>query len=88
MGSVLMTTVQNSYDRITFSLPNSMNIALDNLKNDTKTSKSEIIKLAIERYLAEQKKIELQKAVEMMSSEYEKNDELTDLTLLDSEDFL
>lgn len=83
-----MTTVQNSYDRITFSLPNSMNIALDNLKNDTKTSKSEIIKLAIERYLAEQKKIKLQEAVEMMSSEYEINDELTDLTLLDSEDFL
>ena len=83
-----MTTVQNNYDRITFSLPNSMNIALDDLKNDTKTSKSEIIKLAIERYLAEQKKIKLQKAVEMMSDEYEKNDELTDLTLLDSEDFL
>ncbi len=83
-----MTTVQNSYDRITFSLPNSMNIALDDLKNDTKTSKSEIIKLAIERYLTEQKKIKLQKAVEMMSDEYEKNDELTDLTLLDSEDFL
>jgi len=83
-----MTTVQNSYDRITFSLPNSMNMALDDLKNETKTSKSEIIKLAIERYLAEQKRIKLQKAVEMMSDEYEKNDELTDLTLLDSEDFL
>ncbi len=82
-----MTISQDSYSRITFSLPTSMNIALDSLKNDTKTSKSEIIKLAIEHYLTEQKKLELQKAVEIMSDEYENNNELTDLTLLDSEDF-
>ena len=67
----MKSSTQISYDRITFSLPNSMNIELDELKNEIKCSKSEIIKLAIESYLAQQKKIKLQKAVEMMASEYE-----------------
>ena len=83
-----MRVAQNSYDRITFSLPSSMNIALDNLKNDTKTSKSEIIKLAIAHYLSEQKKIKLKRAVEIMSHDYDKESELTSLTRLDHEDFL
>ena len=84
----MMATTQVEYNRITFSLPQSMNIALDNLKDEIKRSKSEIIKLAIESYLAQQKKLKLQKAVEMMSDEYENSDELTEFTLLDSEDFL
>ncbi len=65
-----------------------MNIALDNLKNEIKRSKSEIIKLAIENYLAQQKRLKLQRAVEIMASEYENNDELTEFTILDSENFL
>jgi metal-responsive CopG/Arc/MetJ family transcriptional regulator len=83
-----MNTTQSSYDRITFSLPNSMNIALDNLKSEIHRSKSEIIKLAIESYIAQQNKVKLQKAVKLMSDEYKKSDSLTDLTKLDSEDFL
>jgi metal-responsive CopG/Arc/MetJ family transcriptional regulator len=84
----MITSTQIEYDRITFSLPQSMNIALDNLKSEIKRSKSEIIKLAIESYLAQQKKLKLQRAVEMMASEYENSDELTEFTVLDSEDFL
>ncbi len=84
----MMTVTQVDYDRITFSLPSSMNIALDNLKNEIRRSKSEIIKLAIESYLDQQKKIKLQKAVEMMANEYESNDKLIELTALDSEEFL
>jgi len=63
-------------------------MALDKLKNEISSSKSEIIKLAIQSYLDQQKKIKLQRAVEMMASEYENNSELTELTCLDSEDFL
>ena len=85
---MMIATTQVEYNRITFSLPKSMNIALDNLKDEIKHSKSEIIKLAIESYLAQQKKIKLQKAVEMMANEYENSDELTEFTALDSEDFL
>ena len=84
----MMTATQIDYDRITFSLPNSMNVALERLKNEIKRSKSEIIKLAIESYLAQQKKIKLQKAVEMMANEYENDNKLTEFTILDSEDFL
>jgi metal-responsive CopG/Arc/MetJ family transcriptional regulator len=83
-----MTAKHVEYDRITFSLPNSMNIALDTLKNEISRSKSEIIKLAIESYLNQQKKIKLQRAVELMADEYENNDKLTEFTSLDSEDFV
>ena len=84
----MTTSTHIEYDRITFSLPNSMNIALDKLKNELSRSKSEIIKLAIESYLAQEKKIKLQKAVEMMSDEYKNNTKLTEFISLDSEDFL
>jgi metal-responsive CopG/Arc/MetJ family transcriptional regulator len=82
-----MTATQTNYDRITFSLPNSLNIALDELKNEIKRSKSEIIKIAIESYIAQQNKRKLQKAVALMADEYENNNELTALNSLDSEDF-
>lgn len=84
----MITSTQINYDRITFSLPNSMNIALDELKNELNRSKSEIIKLAIESYLVQQKEIKLKKAVELMANEYENDRELTEFTVLDSEDFL
>jgi len=82
-----MTATQTNYDRITFSLPSSLNIALDELKSEIKRSKSEIIKLAIESYIAQQNKRKLQRAVELMADEYENNKELTALSSLDSEDF-
>ena len=83
----MMTTIQNSYDRITFSLPKTLNIALDGLKSEINRSKSEIIKMAIESYIAQQNKKKLQRAVVLMAEEYESNDELTELTSLDSENF-
>lgn len=78
---------QNNYDRITFSLPHSMNLALDSLKKEIKSSKSEIIKLALKAYLAQQKNKKLQEAVEMMVQEYENDADLTEMTLIDTEDF-
>lgn len=83
----MTSTIQTEYDRITFSLPSSMNSALDKLKSEVSRSKSELIKLAIESYLAQEKKNKLQKVVEMMASEYEDNTNLTEFTSLDSEDF-
>ncbi len=84
----MIASTQIEYNRITFSLPKNMNITLNNLKNEIKRSKSEIIKLAIESYLAQQKRLKLERAVEIMASEYENNDELTEFTILDSENFL
>lgn len=82
-----MITTQNSYDRITFSLPNRLNLALDELKSELNRSKSEIIKIAIESYIAQQNKKKLQKAVNLMAKEYESDDNLTALTSLDAESF-
>ena len=84
---IIMTATQNNYDRITFSLPNTLNLALDELKAEVNRSKSEIIKMAIESYIAQQNKTKLQKAVALMTEKYENNDELTALTSLDSESF-
>lgn len=81
-------TTQVTYDRITFSLPHSMNVTLDNLKEELHSSKSDIIKQAIEHFVKKQEEEKLKKAVEFMAKEYEENDELTFLTALDSEDFL
>jgi len=83
-----MTATQTTYDRITFSLPKTLNRALDEIKEETNRSKSEIIKLAIEHYLSQQKKIKLENAVSMMQQEYETDDALTEMTALDGEDFL
>lgn len=78
---------QTTYDRITFSLPHSMNVTLDTLKKELQSSKSDIIKQAIEYFVKKQEEEKLARAVEVMVKEYESNDELTYLTDLDSEDF-
>lgn len=80
-------TTQISYDRITFSLPHSMNVTLDSLKQELQSSKSDIIKQAIEYFVKKQEEEKLARAVELMAKEYENNDELISLTDLDSEDF-
>ena len=79
---------QNNYDRITFSLPRSMNLALDNLKKEIKVSKSEIIKLALNTYLTQQKAKKIQEAVDMMAQEYENDVGLIEMTIIDTEDFV
>ena len=77
-----------AYDRVTFSLPSSINLELDKLKKEQNRSKSEIIKIAIENYINEQKRKNLQKAVELMANEYENNKALTEFSAFDSEDFI
>ena len=79
---------QKEYDRITFSLPRSMNLALDNLKKEIKSSKSEIIKLAVKTYLTQQKAKKIQEAVDMMAQEYENDTGLTEMTIIDAENFV
>lgn len=82
-----MTTAEIGYDRITFSLPSSLNKTLNSLKKEVNRSKSEIIKLAIESYVSNQEKIKMQKAVQMMQKEYAEDSDFIELTSLDSEDF-
>ena len=79
---------QNNYDRITFSLPHKMNLALNNLKKEIKSSKSEIINLALKNYLIQEKEKKIQAAVNLMVDEYENDKNLTEITLIDGEDFI
>jgi len=81
-----MTNTQNS--RITVTLPKQINDELDASKKELGYTKTEIIKIAIENFLEEQKKAKLKNAVELMTNEYQNNKELTEFTTLDSEDFL
>ena len=80
-------TTQTTYDRITFSLPHSMNVTLDTLKEELHSSKSDIIKKALEYFMKKQEEEKLAHAVEIMAKEYESNNDLIYLTGLDSEDF-
>lgn len=84
----MLAASQTENYRITFSLPHSMNVALEKMKNEVKRPKSEIIKSAIESYLSQERKIKLQKAVEMMADEYADGGQLTEFTKLDGDDFL
>jgi len=74
--------------RLTFSLPNSLNIELDNLKKETKISKSEIINLAIKEYIKKVQQKKIQQAVKLMEDEYKHNKTLTEFTAIDKDDFL
>ncbi len=51
------------------------------------STKSDIIKQAIEYFIQLQEEKKLQNAVKLMAKEYENNEELTYLTVLDAEDF-
>jgi hypothetical protein len=86
IGGVIMIS-QNNYDRITFSLPHNMNLAMNNLKKEIKSSKSEIINLALKNFLAQELARKIQAAVDIMADEYENDKNLTEMTLLDGDDF-
>ena len=78
---------QNDSVRITFSLPHDLNLALNNLKKEIKSSKSEIIKLAVQKFLDQEQTKKIQAAVNIMADEYENDKKLTAMTLLDGENF-
>lgn len=78
----------DNIDRITFSLPHELNMALDSLKKTRHRSKSELINQAIEEFLQKEEQRRLEEAVALMEREYAEDKELTALTALDGEDFL
>ena len=79
--------IENTYDRITFSLPHTMNVALEDLKEELQRSKSDVIKQAIAHFVKKKEEERLQKAVALMAKEYESDKELTSFSALDSEEF-
>jgi metal-responsive CopG/Arc/MetJ family transcriptional regulator len=81
-----MQTFQ-SYDKVTFTIPHFLNQQLENLKNEFRVSKSEILKNAVEEYIQKQEKVRMKKSVQLMMEDYRDDKSLTEFTALDSEDF-
>jgi len=74
-------------ERITISIPKSLNKEVENLQKDLRVTKSEIFKMAVENFVRAYKKKKLKKIAELMAEEYQSNEELTTFTTLDAEDF-
>ena len=82
-----MRTPLKTVDRFTVSLPKKLSGEIEQIRLELNIPKSELIKIAVEKYLAIHRKRKLQKAVEIMAKEYEIDSDLTALAVLDSDDF-
>jgi metal-responsive CopG/Arc/MetJ family transcriptional regulator len=74
-------------DRVTISLPHAMACEIETLRTQLNVSRSEIFKLAIERFIEEQHRGRLQTIAAEMSEEYRSDRELVAFTALDAEEF-
>ena len=83
-----MLNSDRSVDRVTISVPHSLASEADSCSAELKVSRSELYKMAMERFLAEQRRERLKLIVAEMAEEYRADVELTALTALDGEEFL
>jgi metal-responsive CopG/Arc/MetJ family transcriptional regulator len=83
-----MLTTNRSVERVTISVPHELASEADSCSAELKVSRSELYKLALERFLAEQRRERLKLNVAEMAEEYRANKELTALTVLDAEEFV
>lgn len=74
-------------DRITVSLPHSLTGKADELRAELNVSRSELYRMALERFIEEQKRSRVAAIAAEMAEEYRNSRELTGLTSLDAEDF-
>jgi len=74
-------------DRVTISIPHSLALQSETVRSELKISRSELFRLALERFIQEQNNSRLATIAAEMVEEYRSNRELTALTLLDGEDF-
>ena len=82
-----MQTKQNIAERMTISLPAFLLAEIESVRKDLNMPKSEICKIAIERFLAEHRKNKLAEIAAAMVDEYKTDDELTAFSSLDGEPF-
>jgi metal-responsive CopG/Arc/MetJ family transcriptional regulator len=74
-------------DRVTISLPHTLASQAETLRAELKLSRSELYKIAMERFIEEQRRSHLATIAAEMAEEYRTNRELTALTALDGEEF-
>ncbi len=78
----------NDVDRVTISIPHSLALQSETVRGELKISRSELFRLALERFIQEQHNLRLATIAAEMVEEYRGNPELTALTELDGEDFV
>jgi len=82
-----MLNTNRSVDRITISVPHSLASEAESCSAELQVSRSELYKMAMERFLAEQRRERLKLIVAEMAEEYRGDAELTALSALDGEEF-
>lgn len=82
-----MITANRCVDRVTISVPHELAGEADICSAELHVSRSELYKMAMERFLAEQRRERLKLIVAEMAAEYRADSELTALTVLDAEEF-
>ena len=78
----------NDLDRVTISIPHALALQSEAVRNDLKISRSELFRIAMERFIQEQNNSRLATIAAEMVEEYKCNRALTALTELDAEDFV
>lgn len=77
----------NDVDRVTISIPHSLALLSETVRSELNISRSELFRLALERFIQEQSNARLATIAAEMVAEYKSNRKLTALTDLDGEDF-
>lgn len=83
-----MLSANRCVDRVTISVPHELASEADSCSAKLHVSRSELYKMAMERFLAEQRRERLKLIVAEMAEEYRADTELTALTALDAEEFV
>ena len=83
-----MLSANRCVDRVTISVPRELASEADSFSAELNVSRSELYKMAMERFLAEQRRERLKLIVAEMAKEYRADTELTALTVLDDEEFV
>lgn len=77
----------NKVEKISISLPIALINYIDTIKKKNKVGRSELIRQAVELYMAERTKDELSKIASTMREEYKSNKTLTAFEEIEHEDF-
>lgn len=81
-------SLSQKVERLTIALPLELMDDIDAIKDEMKINKSELVRTALQEFIREYKRRNLQKIAIAMKDEYEGNEELRAFTSLDGEEFI
>ncbi len=81
-------SLSQKVERLTIALPPELMNDIDAIKDEMKINKSELVRTALQEFIKEYKRKNLQKIAITMKDEYERNEEFRAFTSLDGEEFI